>query len=178
MVHSGTGTASTRTVHADLPVIHTLTNLENHSFTINNRVRVSDVSHDSTFVWVGIHGLERVPWGELRARGVRTVYYQTEPIGRCPFTNSTVDELWDFAWFNLEKCQRNPSSPILVERGGFRTLHPKQSRCILEYSQGLCEYWACHVQKLTSPEHEQRRCVRPLPSDGREDLRRDHTFRE
>ena len=67
------------------------------------------------FVWVGINGRFAVPWTTLRRRGVRTVYYQTEPIylaagAPCVRYNksvgmvSKIDELWDFSHHNLEVC--------------------------------------------------------------------------
>lgn len=132
-----------------LPVIHTLTNLENHSVTIGNRVRVSDIPYNSTFVWVGVVGRERVPWGELRARGARTVYYQTEPINVCPFTKAKVDELWDFAWFNIEKCQRNPSSPVLryvpiARQTWTPTLVPNISANLLQFFGDAMTRTACY----------------------------------
>ena len=66
------------------------------------------------FIWVGINGRFAQPWEDLRRRGVRLAYYQTEPIhrgrGPCDRYNHTVgmvrkvDEIWDFSHHNLDLC--------------------------------------------------------------------------
>jgi hypothetical protein len=81
-------------------------------------------------VWVGVAGYAEVPWRALRARSVRLVYYNSEPLTDCPhrrvtfsrptFTSdgqqcvirgigcvidgSMVDELWDYSVHNLNLC--------------------------------------------------------------------------
>jgi hypothetical protein len=95
------------------PAIETLKGLENHTFTLSNTIDVNAIPPSSTFVWVGIHGVHRVPWKVLRSRGVKTVYYQTEPVGSCFMTSDKVDEIWDYSWFNIKGCEKNVKAPIL-----------------------------------------------------------------
>ena len=95
------------------PVMHTLQGLEDHSITISNEIDVSKIPYNSTFVWVGVFGLHTVPWRNIRARGIRTVYYQTEPEQRCVLTTSTVDEIWDFSWYNIKNCEGKHEAPVL-----------------------------------------------------------------
>ena len=60
----------------------------------------------SIFVWVGDFAAEEVPWAELRRRGVRTVYYQTEPHDLpCElWQQALVDEIWDYSRQNIALC--------------------------------------------------------------------------
>ena len=87
-------------------------------------------------VWVGVVGYAEVPWLVLRARRVRLIYYNSEPLTDCPhrrvsfskptYTNdgqqcvmrgtgcvidgSMVDELWDYSVHNLNLCNRTQAS--------------------------------------------------------------------
>lgn len=60
----------------------------------------------SIFVWVGNAASREVPWAELRRRGVRTVYYQTEPHDMpCSlWQQALVDEVWDYSRHNIALC--------------------------------------------------------------------------
>ena len=62
------------------------------------------------YVHVGPWGHEMVPWHDLKRRGVVAVYYQTEPVGKCygALQNASPEpqEIWDFAWQNLDACAR------------------------------------------------------------------------
>ena len=58
------------------------------------------------FVWMGPRHKRAQPWPALRRRGVRTVYYQTEPGHHCEFLRRDVDELWDYSWHNVDACAR------------------------------------------------------------------------
>jgi hypothetical protein len=49
------------------------------------------------FVWLGLAGHRLVPWLELHARGVRTVYYRSEPHGECIMRYHGIDEAWDYS---------------------------------------------------------------------------------
>ena len=75
---------------------------------------ISSLRAGDALVWVGINGMRSQPWAQLRRRGVRTVYYNTEPLGvgyykamLCPHVFS-VDEVWDFSWSNIDRCARSP----------------------------------------------------------------------
>jgi len=76
-------------------------------------------------VWLGFHGLEHVPWGALIRRGVRTVYYETEPIQRCRYARLGIAEQWHYSWRNLDICrQSGPGSGMThryVPPGALRT---------------------------------------------------------
>lgn len=47
------------------------------------------------FIWVGLQGHRQVPWMKLRARGVYTVYYRTEPTEPC-MSGMQVSETWEY----------------------------------------------------------------------------------
>lgn len=61
------------------------------------------------FLFIGPIGTERVPWQAMRKHGVRTIYYQTEPVNGCALSTSKPDEVWDFSWHNLEACKPWPT---------------------------------------------------------------------
>ena len=71
------------------------------------QLRLGDV-----YVHVGPWGHEKVPWHDLKRRGVVAVYYQTEPIDNCHGAQLNLNdppgpqEIWDFAWHNLDACAR------------------------------------------------------------------------
>jgi hypothetical protein len=120
------------------PVTHTLKGLENHSMTISNEIDVSKIAYNSTFVWVGVYNLRAVPWNKIRARGVRTVYYQTEPVNDCVLTRRTVDEIWDFSWYNLKNCEGKSEAPVLryvpiARQDWVVTVEPNLSANTLEF---------------------------------------------
>ena len=95
------------------PAIETLKNLGQSSVSVGNVVKVSEIPYNSTFIWVGVYNLHRVPWARIRARGAKTVYYQTEKVNSCTLTKSHVDEIWDYAWYNIEQCKGKRDAPLL-----------------------------------------------------------------
>lgn len=55
------------------------------------------------FVWVGQLGQIEIPWKQMQARGVFTIYYQTEPREACDLHRADgIDEVWDYSWHNIE----------------------------------------------------------------------------
>ena len=89
-------------------------------FTADYQRELARLKSGDTFVWIGNVGKFSQPWTSLRELGVRTVYYQTEPMDlrqtsvQCPFRNQTVDEILDFSWSNLQLCaQLAPWAPRL-----------------------------------------------------------------
>ncbi|KAL1523692.1 hypothetical protein AB1Y20_018623 [Prymnesium parvum] len=72
---------------------------------------LSALRRGDVYIWVGMGTdweLVQSPWRELRARGIHTVLYQTEPAHHCAVSYDgkwPVDELWDFSWHNLEPCE-------------------------------------------------------------------------
>ena len=58
--------------------------------------------------------LSKAVLAKLRKRGVRTVYYHTEPIetDSCAACNlirtRAIDELWHFSYYNLQRCVDSP----------------------------------------------------------------------
>ena len=95
------------------PAIETLKALGEHSVSIDNVVNVSEIPYNSTFIWVGVYNVQQVPWKQIRARGAKTVYYQTERVDSCALTKSNVDEIWDYAWYNIEQCKGKRDAPVL-----------------------------------------------------------------
>ena len=58
------------------------------------------------FIWIGPVGSEAPSWQMLNRRGVKTVYYQTEPSDGCNFGSTDhVQELWEFSWHNFDMCK-------------------------------------------------------------------------
>ena len=80
-------------------------------FTLAYHAAIGKLSNGDSLIWVGTNGKLSQPWRKLRQRGVRTVYYNTEPMhdAPCDRYSDTVDELWDFSYFNLEHCARATS---------------------------------------------------------------------
>ena len=57
------------------------------------------------FVWVGPEGSDLPRWQLMRQAGVRTIYFQTEPVRHgCYFERSRPDEIWEFSWHNFDEC--------------------------------------------------------------------------
>ena len=78
----------------------------------------SNVAAGDLLLWIGPIGSEAVPWKRLRQRGVRTIYYQTEPVNGCALSRSQPDEFWDFSFHNLDACpsHRPPWLPHTISR--------------------------------------------------------------
>jgi hypothetical protein len=76
------------------------------------------------FIWIGPIGSELVPWADLRMRGVRTVYYQTEPVNGCALAGSSPDEVWDFSWHNIDACRPKRSKVWVKDRQVLRRFVP------------------------------------------------------
>lgn len=89
-----------------------------------------------TFVWVGMKQHGTPPWAQLRARGVFTIYYQTEPLPRSgvcilppsrraappdPADAKLVDEVWDYSQWNVAQCEGAAHAPRIrhVPPGAF-----------------------------------------------------------
>lgn len=78
------------------------------------------------FIFVGSASYNQAPWKELRARGVRLVYYNTEPLGcKQGIIPWPIDEWWDYSWANIDQCvatrkfqagSRSGSSDVVVAR--------------------------------------------------------------
>ena len=98
-----------------------------------------------TFIWVGMKQHSSPPWQQLRARGVRTIYYQTEPLakgagcilppGRRPGApprpeQRLVDEVWEYSRWNIAQCQPRPFAPRLrhVPPGAYLDAHHVDGR--------------------------------------------------
>lgn len=78
-------------------------------FSLAYHSTLASLRRGDALVWVGVNGKNSQPWRELRARGVRTVMYNTEPVDS-PLAcarRQTVDEQWDFSRYNLARCDRN-----------------------------------------------------------------------
>ena len=74
------------------------------------------------YVWIGEAGAHGVPWAELRSRGVKTIYYQTEPSLDCGGLGTGIgpDEVWDFTHRNVATCRahlkRNGRADVVTVR--------------------------------------------------------------
>ena len=86
---------------------------------------MANLNARDTFIWVGPKQHYYPPWTRMRANGVFTVYYQTEPLtagSGCmlpplrrqatprPGSKSLMHELWDYSVFNLRQCQPHAAS--------------------------------------------------------------------
>ena len=65
---------------------------------------VNGLKTGDIFLWIGPVGSNAPPWRKLRERGVRTIYYQTEPFDGCQLSGSQSDEVWEFSWHNIDAC--------------------------------------------------------------------------
>jgi hypothetical protein len=53
-------------------------------------------------------------FAELRARGVKIVYYQSEVMHlgeKCVMSSRDVDEMWDYSYHNIDNCKTQPDAP-------------------------------------------------------------------
>ena len=62
------------------------------------------------FVWIGHASSQGLPWSRLQAAGVRTVFYNTEPLEFCVRRGS--DEVWDYSWHNIDVCRRRAPKDV------------------------------------------------------------------
>jgi len=54
-------------------------------------------------IWFGRYGVKSVPWRVLHSKGVKTIYYRTEPQEpTCP--PAGVDETWEYTYANMQPC--------------------------------------------------------------------------
>jgi len=51
-------------------------------------------------------------FASLRDRGVKIVYYQSEPVDVCGIPSRFVDEMWDYSWHNIDNCKDQPDAPL------------------------------------------------------------------
>ena len=74
----------------------------------------SQLRPGDVLLWVGPHGGWEMPWPRLRSLGVKTIYYQTEPMDRCGINGSDYvlhgaklqpDEIWGYTWHNIHYCK-------------------------------------------------------------------------
>ena len=78
---------------------------------------LSLLQRGDALIWIGYGFADgATPWTELGRRGIRRVFYQCEPEHRCASRTAgryAVDEMWDFAWHNIEACSTAPTPPRL-----------------------------------------------------------------
>lgn len=76
----------------------------------NSFLRIATTSH-SKFLFKRDKNV--FDFDSIRSRGVRLVYYQSEPTAKCEISKSDVDEMWHYSWYNLNHCKNNPTAPNL-----------------------------------------------------------------
>ena len=76
-------------------------------FSLAYHEAIARLRHGDTLIWLGTNGKLSQPWRKLRKLGVRTVYYNTEPMTdrHCDRYRDSVDELWDFSYWSVHKLQ-------------------------------------------------------------------------
>lgn len=94
-------------------------------FSLRYHREIARLRAGDTLFWVGINGFHSQPWAELRGRGVRLVWYQTEPTHQYALDRRKVDEIWDFSWHNMEAVRRRafPCTVRFVPPGYLHALH-------------------------------------------------------
>ena len=102
-------------VVADAQFLSAAMNSERRAAKEDRRIlehRLQPLKRGDLFIWIGEAWETAVPVEMLRNRGVRTVYYQTEPVRSCRIRPLTLrwgmdryDEVWDYSWRNLEICK-------------------------------------------------------------------------
>ncbi|KAL1496880.1 hypothetical protein AB1Y20_014461 [Prymnesium parvum] len=70
------------------------------------------------FVFIGPELVDKVPWARLRAQGVHTVWYSTEPFDGCSSVAS--DEVWSYTWRTVERCRGSLQMYRYVPPGALR----------------------------------------------------------
>ena len=85
-----------------------------HGYGVGNLFRqhgmLANLRAGDVFIWLGPTGSGSPPWHKLYQRGVRTIYYQTEPaefgcskIG-AQVSHNDLHEIWEFSWHNVDVC--------------------------------------------------------------------------
>jgi hypothetical protein len=64
-----------------------------HVLQLGGAAEYARLEAGDLFVWLGMAAQRHVPWLELQRRGVRTVYYRTEPNERCVRLNEGITEV-------------------------------------------------------------------------------------
>lgn len=92
---------------------------------INERAPTTEATHQlqtrNTFVWIGPFKAREIEWSLLRRRGIRTIFYQTEPVTGCFLTQA--DELWDYSPSNVRHCKKQNAKMVVrhVPVGFYKT---------------------------------------------------------
>jgi hypothetical protein len=83
-------------------------------FSLAYHAALARLHSGDVLIWVGTNGKLSQPWRKLRQRGVRTVYYNTEPSATCDRYRDAVDELWDFSYWNMIRCAASRMRPDVL----------------------------------------------------------------
>ena len=123
-------------VMADAQFLGAAMNNERRAAQEDRRIlerRLQPLKRGDLFVWIGEAWESAVPVEMLRNRGVRTVYYQTEPVRSCrirPLTKrrgmDRFEEVWDYSKHNLDICKDGIAKWNIPEDGNttFRYVPP------------------------------------------------------
>ena len=140
---------------------HAFSKMKQDATSSLNQLRVGDV-----FIWIGIAGSELPRWHVLKQRGIRTIYYQTEPADGCFFAGSKPVELWEFSvrdgasnarpWHRAGCCSlplqltvsTNVPCSISGERSGITSIYVHRS----------CRPASCCATYLSATMHRRRVC--------------------
>ena len=102
------------------PVVSTISQgFSTHLCDVDRQVGCYDwscVSPGAWFIWVGVTHVRDVPWIYLRLRGVRTIYYQSEPVDAGQYirlTSDKVEEIWDYSHKNIDVASEKPGAPVM-----------------------------------------------------------------
>jgi hypothetical protein len=102
------------------PVVSTISQgFSTHPCDVDRQVGCYDwscVSPGAWFIWVGVTHVRDVPWIYLRLRGVRTIYYQSEPVDAGQYirlTSDKVEEIWDYSHKNIDVASEKPGAPVM-----------------------------------------------------------------
>lgn len=71
----------------------------------------NDLKKGDIFIWIGIVGLNNIPWIQLRKRGVYCIYFETDAINQNRISKKYVDEIWDYSWKNIDNAEKDKNAP-------------------------------------------------------------------
>lgn len=97
-------------------LVHAIVPVTSNEAALRSLV-ASDMGPGDLFVQLGPYGLDAVPWRPIADKGVRTVYYQTEPLRFCfSARNRPILEIWDYSRCNMRLCDGMAKASAHVRR--------------------------------------------------------------
>lgn len=78
---------------------------------VSKELEKEKLQSGDVFIWIGSEAAGEVPWEMLKHRGVYRIWYLTEPLPSCDLIRGSVEELWDYSWHNIDRCDKHVDKP-------------------------------------------------------------------